>query len=452
MIFLYTITNNNGPFIKSDFIKGKRLGKTVGLSLRRDHKGTLVPLKIELFFLNFTISINQTNKLNLTNQTKPKTKTMAFKRTVSNVPLFNLISTDNFTPRGVGDSPTEATTQYRIPEHQRFPSWSLSKKQKLVDSILKNYPIHAFIVIRCLKIVGEEVHDYCNVEDGQTRMTSLQEYLLDGYPSEAGDGPNDGRKFSELDSAVRERFKNYQVTIETFDGRGFNDDVISEIFNRLNSGKPLGDNDKFHSRMNTPIMQFLNELKAHPELRDDIERFIGSIGSGKSRKGLGDIVGVILAVATRNEEVGGQACINTSYEQNYKYLKMVLTAGQKNDVIAFFKAYFVMLHQANDASTARPKKHLYGKLSGVLGLSVCSWVINDGLIREEIKWYLSMLIKNSKYEPSTYKQLTKGDIRNCQGASVERRISKIVAQYNISMTDDQTAGSNSDDENSESDE
>jgi hypothetical protein len=352
-----------------------------------------------------------------------------FKRTVTQKPLFELIIPENFTPRGNGDMPAEANTLYRIPEHQRFPAWPTAKKQKLVDSIFKNYPIHAFIAIRHLTIDGDEVTEFCNIEDGQTRMTSLQEYMLDGYPSEAGDAPNDGKLYSELEPTMRERFKNYQVTLEVFSGRGINNDVIADIFNRLNSGKPLGDNDKFHSRMNTPIMDFLNELKVHAELRDNIEKFIGAIGTGKSRKGLGDMVGVILAVATRHEDSGGQACINTSYEQNYKYLKKVLTNSQRNDVIAFFKSYFVMLNRANSSMTARPKKHLYGKLSGVLGLSAFCWV-SDGQIRPEIEWYLTKLIQNPKYEPATFRELTKGDIRNCQGASVARRVDKIIIEYN----------------------
>jgi len=366
-----------------------------------------------------------------------------FKRTVTNEPLYNLISSENFTVRGNGDTPQEATTMYRIPEHQRFPSWPLAKKQKLVDSILRNYPIHAFIMVRRHENGGE--NEFCNIEDGQTRMTSLQEYLLDGYPSEAGDGVNDGKLFSELEPIVKERFKNYSVTIETFFGRGITDDVIADIFNRLNSGKPLGDNDKFHSRMTTPVLEFLTELKSHPELRDDIEKFIGAIGTGKSRKGLGDIVGVILAVATRGEEAGGQACINTSYEQNYKYLKRVLTADQRINVVAFFKAYFAMLHQVNDAVNAKPKKHLYGKLSGVLGLSVCSWV-QQGVIREEIAWYIGKLIQDPKYEPSTFRELSKGDVRNCQGPSVARRLEKIVAQCATSSSDNGTVCEESEEE------
>jgi hypothetical protein len=86
----------------------------------------------------------------------------------------------------------------------------------LVDSIFKNYPIHAFIAIRHLVVDGDEVTEFCNIEDGQTRMTALQEYMLDGYHSEAGDAANDGKLYSELEPVMKERFKNYQVTLEVF--------------------------------------------------------------------------------------------------------------------------------------------------------------------------------------------------------------------------------------------
>lgn len=372
---------------------------------------------------------------------------MSFKRTVSHKPLSDLISPEHFTPRGTGDTPVESITMYRIAEHQRFPSWPLNKKQKLVDSIFRNYPIHAIIAIRHLIPDGIDVIEFCNIEDGQTRMTSLQEFLLNEFPCEEDpDSPEtSGKLFKELDTVHQQRFKNYQVTLEIFSGRGITDDVISDIFNRLNSGKPLGDNDKYHSRMNTHIMQLMSWIKTHSELRTDIDKFIGPIGTGKTRKGLGDMVGAILAIATRHDARGGQACINTSYEQNYKYLSMEVSVEQKTDIVNFFKTYFEMLKKTNGVVTAKgtkyptsgnvvsikPKKNLYSKLSGVLGLSVCSWILNNGTICDEIVWYVKQLIQNPKYEPETFRDLTKGDIRNCQGASVARRLVKIKVQMDI---------------------
>ena len=330
-------------------------------------------------------------------------------------------------PRGTGDVPVESNLTYRIPVHNRFPSWPLHKKQRLVESVLKDYPIHAIILTRHYDPEsGDEYHD---VEDGQTRMTSLQEFLTDGFACEPGTIGN-GLKFSELSKKLQTDFTSYQVTVEIFKSTPGSDEEMAIIFGLLNSGKPLGDNDKFYSRLTTsPVMMFIAEVKGHADLREDFNKFVGPIGTGKTRKLLGDMVGAILAVATRGALEGGDACITTSYEMNHKYLRLVLTAEQKGDVIAFFCAYFARLHEAIDTTSTRPQKR-YGKLSGALGLSISAWV-NNGSIPESVSWYVKKVFYDRDYEPNSFRQLTVGDRRNCQGAAVRRRMEKVELQWRI---------------------
>ena len=382
---------------------------------------------------------------------------MSLRRTVSQEPLYTIIAPEFFTARGTDDAPIVSDTMYRIPSHQRFPSWPLAKKQKLVDSVLRNYPIHAIIAIRQLQNSGLDVVEFCDIEDGQTRMTALQEYLMDEFACDnSPDAIGNGRKFSELTVQMQQSFRNYQVTMEVFSGRQITHDEIAEIFNRLNSGKPLGDNDKFHSRMTTPVLRRLNEIKTHPALRDDINKFIGTIGSGKTRKGLSDMVGLILAIATNQK-----SCITTSYEQNYRYLATAFSDEQTAEVVKFLQKYFEMLHYSIDNVTSKPRK-IYGKLSGVLGLSACSWIMY-GSISKAISWYVHNLTHDPKYEPATFTELNKGDIRNCQGDAVARRLVKIIEQlekdeehqdFDTAPThgdDDSTIDSVSEDEEEEDD-
>ena len=351
---------------------------------------------------------------------------MSRRRQVNQMTLIELISPEAFTPRGNGDVPVDSTSTYRIADYQRFPSWPLHKKQRLVESVLKDYPIHAFIMTRH-NPSGEEEFYY--VEDGQTRMTALQEYLQDGFACEPGT-IGEGRKFSELPKKLQTAFETYQVTVEIFKSTPGSTDEMADIFDRLNSGKPLGDNDKFHSRMTiSPVMKFMAEVKGHPELREDFAKFVGPIGTGKTRKLLGDITGAILAVATRHGEQGGRACINTSYEQNHKYLGRVFTAEQKADVIEFFKAYFARLHGMFDTIALKPQKR-YGKLSGALGLSACAWVMT-GAIPEAISWYVGKLFYDREYMPDTFRALTQADIRNCQGAAIKNRLDAVEKQWRV---------------------
>jgi len=351
---------------------------------------------------------------------------MSRRRQVNQMTLIELISPEAFTPRGTGDVPVDSSSTYRISDEQRFPSWALYKKQRLVESVLKDYPIHAFIMTRHNPSGDEEFY---YVQDGQTRMTALQEYLLDGFACEPGT-IGDGRKFSELPKKLQTAFETYQATVEIFKSTAGSTDEMADIFDRLNSGKPLSDNDKFHSRMTiSPVMKFVVEVKGHPELRDDFSKFVGTVGTGKTRKLLGDITGVILAVATRHGDQGGRACINTSYEQNHKYLGRVFSAEQKADVISFFKAYFVRLHATFDTTALKPQKR-YGKLSGALGLSACAWV-TTGAIPEAISWYVGKLFYIRDYMPDAFRSLTQADIRNCQGAAIKNRLDAIEKQWRV---------------------
>lgn len=340
------------------------------------------------------------------------------------IPLMALIGEEYFTPRQEGDAPI--TTYYRVPDHQRFPDWKLYKKQRLVDSVLKNFPIHAIIGVEQKKIQNNAIVEWCDIEDGQTRMTYLQEFYHNKFRCEEGiTCAGSGCYFKDLSPILQERFKNYQVSLEKFRGDNISSDDIAEIFTRLNSGKPLGDNDKFHSRKETAVLIYLEELKTHPELRSDFKLYIGKIGEGKKYSLLGDMIGAILAIATRHNE---KACITTSYELNYKYLKNVFTHEQKSDIIAFFRAYFEMLHQQNDGIVPKPKKDLYRSLTGILGLSVCSWK-EFNRIQDAISWYVGKKIDNSTYVPATFVELNNGDTRNNQGLAIKKRLEKIMQQF-----------------------
>jgi hypothetical protein len=349
-------------------------------------------------------------------------------RQTSQFTLGSFINESVFAPRGAGNEPAETKKTYRVLPHQRFPAWSLPKKQLLVDSVLSNYPIHGFILMRHQDPSGEEFY---SVEDGQTRMTALQEFLKGEFACEPGSIGN-GCTFTELPASQQEAFKSYQVTVEIYRNSAKTAEVMPEIFARLNSGKPLGDNDKYHSRMEiSPVLKFMVTLKNHPELREDFGVFVGPIGTGKSRKLLGDMVGAILAISTRYDENGGYACLNTSYELNHKHLNMTITAAQSADVVAFFRAYFAKLHEAIDTATQKPQKK-YGKISGALGLAGCAWV-RSGEIPVAVSWYVQKMFYDAEYEPSTFSRLSTGDKRNCQNAAIRNRLEMIEKQWRMDV-------------------
>ena len=75
------------------------------------------------------------------------------------------------------------------------------------------------------------------------------------------------------------------------------DGIICEIFERLNSGKPLTDNDKYWNRKEAPAMQLLTRLKGSSEFGPLIRKYMWlNLGGGKGRGGLNHFIGLILGL------------------------------------------------------------------------------------------------------------------------------------------------------------
>ena len=142
--------------------------------------------------------------------------------------------------------------KYRIPEHQRFPSWSMEKKVKLIDSVFRNYPLQGFTVSNHHeKKDGDGVEVYHDIEDGQSRLSILQAYFNDMFTF-------CDKKFSELPPATQRRFENYWISVEYIQNGSQED--IHESFQRLQEGNPLRDVDKFWNQKNSPLVDYAISL------------------------------------------------------------------------------------------------------------------------------------------------------------------------------------------------
>lgn len=349
-------------------------------------------------------------------------------RDQTNRRLISIIGQDVFDPtadRSMG------TKRYRVPEHQRFPGWPLHYKVALVDTIFKDYPIGA-IILSTHQDVGDHHQTYYDVEDGQTRMTVLQEYILDKYKW-------CGRLYSELTPDERAEFNSYTVRVDVISaGVGMSDVEykahIADMYERLNSSKPLTDNDKFHNRQSTSTIQFLNRLKLSTEFGDQIRKYCwATIGEGKTRGNLKEFVGLILSLAT-----GEVQCLTTSYAQNGPVLnRTIIREQEERDVTTFLRWYFGILDQAL-RNVTRPKR-IYGRLTGICGMMACDWIQqrqhqnqgqNQGHIRDGM-WRQYIKIQNSRehFERRIFADLTDGVVRNTTPSAINARISAVIAAY-----------------------
>ena len=287
--------------------------------------------------------------------------------------------------------PTESrnlgTKRYRVPIHQRFDSWSLKNKQKLIDTILQDFPLGSVIVTRHFESGGH----YYNIQDGQTRLTALYDFANNKFHAE------DGRFFKDLSEEERARFRNYQMSWEIIEktdevsDREF-EEIIADMFERLNSGKPLSDNDKFHARMSTSVMELVMSLKTSSEFGMQLKKYCWpELGSGKTFTGLKEAAAIVMSLIHKCTD-----CITTSYKANGE--RMVATEVGVADierVSSFLRRYFSIIERAIP-NVAKPDRSIFKKIPSTLGLMLCNWIQKDGEIDDDM--WIQFIKANHSHE------------------------------------------------------
>jgi len=334
--------------------------------------------------------------------------------------LISIISPDRFDP----DDRTGSEKLIRVPEHQRHPSWPQENKERLVDSVMLNYPIGQITLTKHNQSDGEE---YFNVQDGQTRMGALQEFVMDKFPW-------DGKLYSELTADERAGFNNYTIQVDIFKkersmSQAYFDLIICEIFERLNSGKPLSDNDKYWNRKETPVMKYLIQLRGSSEFGPHIRKYMWSnLGGGKGRSGLNHFVGLILGLMNQRA-----ACISTSFMQNGKILTEMLAVDAESErrVSEFMRWYFGLLSDVFEYASWSVKRK-YGKLSGVCGMIAVDWINSVSGARGHYdmwKKYIELQYSRANFERRLFADLPNGHARNVTEIAINSRIAKVVEMY-----------------------
>jgi hypothetical protein len=332
--------------------------------------------------------------------------------------LRSLISPDDFDP----NDRLSSDKKYRVPDHQRYPSWPQNNKERLVDSVMTNYPIGQITLTKH----HQDGEEYFNIQDGQTRMGALQEFVLDKFPW-------NGKLYSELTADERAEFNNYTVHIDIFKkektmGQEEFDGIICEIFERLNSGKPLTDNDKYWNRKETQAMQLLNRLKTSSEFGPLIRKYMWpNVGGGKGRCGLNNFIGLILGLLNARPE-----CISTSFMQNGPILmKTEVDEVGERRVTDFMRWYFGLLNDVFQFADWSVKRG-FGQLSGVCGMIAVDWIKSPAVARRHYdmwKRYIELQCSRANFERRLFADLPAGHARNVIEISINARIDTVISAY-----------------------
>ncbi len=148
-----------------------------------------------------------------------------------------------------------------IPDWQRSKVWSLKKKQKFLDTILKGW----HVPVLYFRKVGDEAFECV---DGQQRLTAIWEFFdnkvsLSPESQETYGGP----LYKDLRPAVSDRFDDYPLQIEEIEET--TDDEVKNLFQRLQLGTALNTPEKLNA-IESGLRDFLRDLSQHSFFREKV--------------------------------------------------------------------------------------------------------------------------------------------------------------------------------------
>jgi hypothetical protein len=318
------------------------------------------------------------------------------------------------------------TLKYSIPDHQRHPSWNIIKMKSLIDSVFCGYTITGIILSQHIRN-GSIMYD---IEDGQTRLSVLQEYYDDEFEYH-------GHKFSDLNDEQKNRFLNYSLSRELLTPAPGNNEFeqdIHNIFERLQQGKPLSNADKYWNRSDTPLVTFANELIE--QYKDKDKNYLGTKTYGsKYRSVLPEFCAMITATlnSEKNNDIYGPA-----FRFQCKYINRPIGQNRKQLVIGFMNYYMNIINNAESHQIETPNKQTYNKCSKFWGSILMDWKNRretNTLSRQRLKWIY--IIKISRASPNfikgaqtLYNGLPKGAKQNTTNEAIKARLRRINDFYN----------------------
>lgn len=164
------------------------------------------------------------------------------------------------------------TLSFNHPIQRQSAQWDNEQQSLLIHSMLANFPVPAVYVHKMQSIEtdskGRHIYSY-SVLDGKQRMTTVFSYINGEYalsenmPAvEIEDMTYEiaGKYFEDLDEDVQQEILRFRFNIQAFED--VTDEIIEEIFFRLNNSTPLTKPQKARPLMGVENSIFINDILA----------------------------------------------------------------------------------------------------------------------------------------------------------------------------------------------
>lgn len=151
--------------------------------------------------------------------------------------------------------------RYEIPEWQRGEVWDTTKKQQLIDSILRGWRLPKFYFVK-------NSEDEYEVVDGQQRLTAIYDF----FANELGLAPESAAEFGgpyykDLKPKYSDAFDDYEIDYDEVEGATEAD--LKQFFQRLQEGLPLTSSEKLNA-VHSKLRDFCRNLAKHDFLKKSI--------------------------------------------------------------------------------------------------------------------------------------------------------------------------------------
>jgi len=149
--------------------------------------------------------------------------------------------------------------RYEIPDWQREEVWDISKKQSLIDSILRGWKLPKFYFQK-----SEEF----DVVDGQQRLLAIFEFFDNSFQlSHQSAKFFKGNYYKDLPPKISDNFDDFEIEYDEITDAG--DEEIKEFFQRLQQGLPLTSSEKLNA-VHSNLRDYCRKLSIHPFLKTKV--------------------------------------------------------------------------------------------------------------------------------------------------------------------------------------
>ena len=251
-----------------------------------------------------------------------------------NLPIQSLISRINALKSNIGRDKLDL-----CPKYQRGNIWSTDFKEKLIYSILVNYPIGS-IIIRKLNTPNEKNADM-EVVDGQQRLTAIYDFFnnklelgseiskkivsenidayyfdKDNYPKENSvkilkkylDGKNFKIKYDNIPTTLKSSFNDYPAAIIYLSHQ--DDEVVAEYFRFVHNQERLRAGEIINSIPESKIEKYLNML-------EDKDNLLQVLKWHDSRKEFEKIFYSMIGIFDQKLNLGTQDCLILDFVSSF---------------------------------------------------------------------------------------------------------------------------------------